>query len=331
MSTSRHCEPARFLPPYLRDLLGRKSSRNPNSRFTTKLLLLLRYSDENPTLINQLGIAWLNDQEFKMNKSILVGVLGIKVNTLNINLRDLHFVQGTKEADGWTRWTCPGLNRNDFVPSGPLSAAAWQLDQISTITCAPGKSTVEFTLGQLGTPEYDPFLADSQRLWVELFATPVSNAVHPDIMIEHAANKFRHKDQPLDNAKEVIRAIIATRPDVPLTFQDFARFMAMFGPEATVMIKIASLLTCSNETGKWLTFDSIARVQRPLPFAQFDEKQPNCLVVHHGDQAVERAYNHPNLAAQMAYVLDESGAKFGDWDAYFKSRPVRQSYIAFPL
>jgi hypothetical protein len=327
MSTARQSEPAGFLPAYLREFLGRKSSRNPNSRFPSKLLFLLRYADENPSLVNQIGLAWVSDDEFKMNKNVLVDVLGIKLNSLNVNLRDLHFTASGKESNGWTHWKGPNFTRTDSLVSLPaLAESTLPMTPSPIRTGRISKSAVNFTLGRLDPLEHEPFANASQTLWWQLFAVPVTTALHPEMVVEAAARKFKHIEQPLDNAQAVIRAIIVTRQDVLVTFSDFARFLAMFGPELTVMIKIASLLTCSNETGKWLTFDSAVIPNRQLPFAQFDEKQPNCLVVHHGDQSVERVYNHPNLDANLAYVLDESGAKFGDWDAYFKQRPVRPGY-----
>jgi hypothetical protein len=55
--------------------------------------------------------------------------------------------------------------------------------------------------------------------------------------------------------KHVIRAIMVRSGYDLLSFVDFDRFLAMFGPVKTIILKISSLLTFSNGKGKWLTLD----------------------------------------------------------------------------
>jgi hypothetical protein len=138
------------------------------------------------------------------------------------------------------------------------------------------------------------------------------------------AKRFRYSEQGFQNAKEVIDAII--RPSAATShvdFPDFSRFLAMFGPESTIMLKIASLLSCSNVTGNWLSFDRVQNSSRP-PFAYFDPGMPNCLLVHHGDNRTERVFNDPTAASGLQpYVIDEGGKMYKDWEEWFGRHPVR--------
>jgi hypothetical protein len=317
--------PAAFLPEHIRDVLKRKSSRDPASRFTKKLHILLGYVDQTGDY-ERVGLAWVTDDEFKMNKTVLASVIGIKLNTLNVNLRDLHFTLTLRDKDGWTHWKHEGFTRRS---SGidPDEAPALQLPPVPSAIGLPPKSLPEpFMLGRLSREHHQRFYADTHTLWAEIFQCPPTVAVGRDVAIDRAAKRFRHNEQPLQNAREVIEAIILTGPmDPKLTFTDFCRFLAMFGPADGVMPKIAALLTCSNATGKWLTFDRLAP---KLPFAAFDETVPNCLIVHHGDHSTEKVFNNPTT--ETMYLIDDFGRTSRDWDEWFTAHPVRpESGLAY--
>jgi serine/threonine protein kinase len=308
-------EPASFLPENIRDILRRKSSRDPNSRFTTKLQVLLSYTSQYPALREQVGIHWTTDEEFRINKSVLSSVMGIKLNTMNVNLRDLKFEQSDRNKDGWTSWKRPGFTRQSEPPDLSMQSAS----------IAPSRAN--FTVARLTPAKTNEFWQSSMRLWSDLFGTDDSARDIPgEQAVDQAARHFKHNEQPLENAKDVIRAIMARqgRGDA-LTFTEFSRFMAMFGPGWSVMLKIASLLTCSNNTGKWLTFDSQAP-ETGVAQARFDDAEPNCLVVKHCDGKLERVYNDPLVPhGRDPYVTDQRGEAFMNWDDYFRIHPVRTS------
>jgi hypothetical protein len=313
-------DPATFLPPHIRDVLKRKSSRDPTSRFPKKLHLLLSYVYDLPLLEDQIGLSWLSDDEFKMNKSKLADVMGIKLNTLNVNLRDLHFNQTQRDKDGWTHWKKPGFTRSSNGLDGddaPIrSSAPFAADFLSR---AP------FVLGKLNDSQRDQFLTESRQLWNAIFQCSPTLAVPTEIAIEKAAARFRYNEQPLQNAKEVIDAIIRPNSnEKKLLFPDFCRFLAMFGPEKTIMLKIAALLTCSNASGKWLSFERDHTRSRP-PIAFFDFEMPNCLIVNHADGSKQRVFNNPIAeAGGQEYLMNEEGKSYRDWDDWFGKNPVKQ-------
>jgi hypothetical protein len=316
-------EPASFLPDNVRETLKRKSSRDPNSRFPTKLHRLLTYSAEFPNLQDRIGLAWTSDEEFKMNKSTLSAVMGIKLNTLNVNLRDLRFLQVERDKDSWTRWRCTGFTRSSSGVEAEGEFARHLTSEAALVGRAP---TLPFELGKIGQAQRDAFSIESQRLWVDLVQCSTTCAVQMPLFLERAAHEFRYIEQPIENAKEVIEAIIIpTITNSKLTFADLCRFLAMFGPPKTVMLKIASLLTCSNQSGKWLTFEFDRVVPHTPPYACFDESMPNCLVVRHGDNTIDKVYNDPNVEAGdgSSYLFDEHGKVYGAWNEYFQFHPVK--------
>jgi hypothetical protein len=171
----------------------------------------------------------------------------------------------------------------------------------------------------------DQFFLQVSLIWRELSnnsSVPVETAP----LIRRAAERFRQEGQPLQNAVDVLTAIIPTLPDGTVSFANFARFMAMFGPERTIMLKIASLLQASQKTGQWLYFNT-EQPQFPPIYGAFDPTTPNCLVLTKYDN-VSRIWNFPTVDAVegMQYLMDDLGRMYSSWVEYFTIHPVRQPY-----
>jgi hypothetical protein len=145
------------------------------------------------------------------------------------------------------------------------------------------------------------------------------------VLIERAAARFRYHEQPVQNAHDVIAAILKpSASQGKLSFSDFCRLLAMFGPERTIMVKISGLLTCSNATGKWLVFGRDDTSGNTGPVASFSREVPNCLVIRHGDLTQEKVFNLPLVEALGdSYLADEIGKLYKNWDEYFTIHPVR--------
>jgi hypothetical protein len=310
--------PASFLPEAIREALKRKSTRDPNSRFPAKLHLLLSYTSEWPDFQEMVGIAWANDEEFKMNKPVLADVMGIKLNTLNVNLRDLRYEQVQRHEDGWTRWRRPGFTRlaNTIEEEEDLPR------ELPPVPDFVGRMPLPFALEHVTEEQRENFLTDAQRLWMEILRCSPTAVVPVDFVVDKAAQRFRYRDQPLENAREVIAAILKPAASGErFVFADFGRLLAMFGPAKTIMVKIAALLACSNATGRWLMFERNHSVMGPLAF--FHQYVPNCLVVQHSDNSQEKVFNVPVVEAPGDYLVDDFGNRYDGWEAWFGKHPVR--------
>jgi hypothetical protein len=310
--------PAPFLPEAIRDVLRRKSSRDPASRFTTKLHVLLAYTAQNPDLHEKVGICWTTREEFRVNKQTLSSVMGIRLNSLNVNLRDHNFQQLGRNKDGWTRWRRSGFVRAD-------------IQAVALVNTPAIPNPVTFSLGRLGMAQLSQFWQDCSVVWTELFGRDTNRWEIPGAeAVERAAHYFKQAEQPLDNARDVLRAIMVQQgKGQALSFYEFSRLLAMFGPAYSLMFKIASLLTSSNSTGKWLTFDSQGAAVG-IAQAYFDDAEPNCLVIRHYDGNEERVYNDPTMVhGTEAYLMDQRGRQYQTWEEYFKIHPVRTGDLRF--
>lgn len=323
------------LPANIREIIKRKSSRDPASRFCAKLYALLSHSTTDPSLEERIGIGWVNDEEFKMCKSKLSEVMGIKLNTLNVNLRDLQFTQLQRDKDGWTRWKRQGFTRSGsgFPMNDPEEAFAQRRHVPALFRPDVFETTLPFQLGHLTQQQTEQFLREAQLLWESIMDVSTSTFVDTGVLIERTAQRFRYGQQPPNNAMEVIRAILTpTHTPRHLQFADFCRLLAMFGPSETLMLKIWSLLTYSNNTGKWLTFDTSPDVAQRIPYAAFDLKMPNCLVLHKRDKRIERVYNDPTVASEdlrSGYVIDENDNRYCTWHDYFSQQPIEPVSVSY--
>jgi hypothetical protein len=296
------------LPEEIQAILKRKSSRDPNTRFTAKLHVLLSFVQSHPDREDSVGCCWVSDDEFRINKHVLCDVMGIKVNTLNVNLKDLGFVQRKYSRDGWTLWNHPSFNRlsPDPMPQAPGAFTpridCWQLP---------------FSLGRMRPDDVDRFRQSALELWSEL-----GDAVVPvGTFVPWAAGRFRQPEQPIGNAADVVRAIVPVTADGRITIGAFARFLAMFGPAPTIMIKIAGLLTSSEKHGQWLSLQPVDQAAQPQLSGMFDDKEPNCLVLRALGKPAVRVWNLPLVEASDPYVTDERGRLWRGWEVYFKENP----------
>lgn len=344
-----------FLPHDIQQILRRKSSRDPSSRFSTKLHILLNFvqNSNDKDMEEKVGCAWVTDEEFRLNKRIITNILGIKLNTLNVNLHALGFIQQKHSKDGWTLWKRPNFTRNslgsDLTQSANITsrpdATATNIANINSniqkfnpsydmtfqsqypmSTMMQQQTPLPIQLGKVNQIVYSTFINNSRQIWEEL-GNINFDPVETTSFIQKAASRFRQVEQPLDNAIDVLKAIIAPDPNQTfITFKQFCSFLAMFGPEGSIMLKIASLLLCSNNSGQWLCFNQMDPLLNQMKFyGQFDENEPNCLNLNHVGVSKTRVWNLPLTSANEPYIIDEKNTTYDSWDQYFKVNPIPRS------
>ncbi|OHT13652.1 39 kDa initiator binding protein [Tritrichomonas foetus] len=307
-----------ILPLDLQSILKRKSSRDPSSRFSSKLHLLLSFVLKNTeqNLEDIIGCAWVNEEEFKLNKKQICLVLGIKLNTLNVNLHALGFIQQKHNKDGWTLWKRPGFTRSSPDIADSQGAAVPKIKMSNP-------QITKIKIGKVSPEEVEQFNLIARKTWAELNKLnggDINYIVKTNEFIHAAACRFKQQEQPLQNAIDVLQAIIAPNPlQDRITFPQFAKFLAMFGPENTIMLKIASLLSCSNQSGQWLFFGKSDTIMSF--YGTFNDSEPNCLELFHMNSPPVRIWNMPLTDANGDYIRDEI-TSYLSWEDYFQKHPV---------
>lgn len=75
--------------------------KSTNKQWPLKLILCLIFVREHPseTVVNHIGLHWIDNRVFICNSSIFASFLGRKANTLNLNFRDHGFAKALNYRD----------------------------------------------------------------------------------------------------------------------------------------------------------------------------------------------------------------------------------------
>jgi hypothetical protein len=317
------------LPVDVLAAIKRKSSRDPMSRFSNKLHLLLMHAGDDLDTQERVGAGWLNDTTFRLHKKRLGLVMELKQNSLNVNLKDLKFKQLGPGLDGWAVWERSGFTRQstyeDFVEPRIEKDADKLVQTADDLQIVKLNLLTEMNFGRTESGVSNIFKTFTIAIWEELVPTSVGRYMcSAEEFLAAAAERFRASRQKLENSLEILRVVLTGSSPSQLSLLDFARFMAKFGPEETLMQKIDSLLKSSNNNQNWLRISK--RVVPPASSCQiyghFDQSEDNCFVIHRFGQNEERIYNVLDAAATDDYLVDTLGRKFHSWQHYFEVHPV---------
>ncbi|KAK8887891.1 hypothetical protein M9Y10_038950 [Tritrichomonas musculus] len=323
---------ARHLPKNIQDIIHRRSSRDPSSRFSRKLHALLSYVSANPNMEDEIGLSWIDDEIFQVNKKRLLEIMGIKLNTLNVNFKNLEFVQLHSDRPGWTRWRKRGFTKRAIIGEkqniqnpnninvNPNDNNGNDVDFFNAPP--PEEEKVELKLGHMTTDQIDILTQHVNQEWHEIVGDMKStNATY---FIQVLANRYKQPEQPFENASDVLKAILAPKKAESIKFSDFYRFMSMFGPAETVMLKIHSLLEAAMKPSPWLYFGLIPDAESSQFFGYFNEQEPNCLMIHDKKGNYEYLWNLPLTPSNESYVIDSQNNKYTSWESYFQTHPISE-------
>ena len=95
------------IPESILNKIRKRSNRSEQTRFPYKIFSLLEWAGKDEQKSQKAGCGWITDTEFFINKSKLCEVLGVKINTLNVNLKDLGFEQCDAKQKNLTFWENP--------------------------------------------------------------------------------------------------------------------------------------------------------------------------------------------------------------------------------
>jgi hypothetical protein len=308
------------LPPDLQALLRKKCSRDPKTRFTHKIESLLAFVTANPVFADDLGIGWVSEYEFRMNKKVLVDVLGIKLNSMNVNLHDLGFHKLRQDKNGWSCWTRTGLTQHRVLALNSPDFAKPR--RVSPITF-PGL-TLNFSLGAVQRISCDHFINNVVKLWMTVINPDINAEVFPPLFVDHLANALRTPEQPFANAVSVLAALLLFGNPKSISIVDFVMFLARFGPSETVMLKIASLVSATGDGCKCISFGP----GTPLPedaenlpfFGVFDDKELNRLSLSFPHGQRQCVWNVPLVDAYGCYLVDDTSKTYRSWVEYFEQK-----------
>ncbi|KAH0789047.1 39 kDa initiator binding protein [Histomonas meleagridis] len=322
-----------YLPENIKEIISRRSTRDPQTRFPAKLYALLSYVSGNPELEEEIGIAWVDNEIFQICKAKLLKVMQIKLNTLNVNLKIGKFKQLHCEKHGWTRWRRDGFTKREclmsnsyqnFNESGEMDISDWkQYHKDSTIQSEPK----EFHLGKMTPDQIDMVSQQALKEWIEIIESDTfSYQASTTYFVPQAAKRYCAPRQSYQNSFEVLMAIFAPQETSFIRFDDFYRIYAFFGPADTLMLKIASLLECATTGTHWLYFGQLP-TNNVTVYGHIDEVESNCLVIHEANGNVTKVWNDPFKDSNSDYLIDQNDNRYSSWEQYFRVHPINETNV----
>ena len=334
-----------MLPPDIKEIIKKKSSKDPRSRFANKLHILLSYAGNDPQRIEYIGAGWISDSLFKINKKQLGAIMEIKLNTLNVNLRDLGFVQMAQDHNGWTQWSRPGFHisstLNDLAEISSGKNAQKDPEKMNKdkfpddVLSVKIMALKDLSIGMCDQESLNRFKRFSVSIWDELVETADGKSSLPlNEFVKLAAQRFRMHKQKVSNAADVIQALFMCNDPEQVSLLDFAKFLAKFGPEETLMEKLGSIVASSNHNGNWLhvTTDGNSLQGEQSFYGYFDNLDQNCFILVNPKSQPVRIWNKVNVDSSTGkYLVDEIGQEYDNWDNYFALNPINEPQPAFPV
>ena len=335
------------LPDFVKEIINQRSSRNPASRFERKIHTLLSYVETNPEDFETIGLQWISDGRFRMNKKIVKEVLGIKENSLNSNLRRLEFIQTSGDKLGWTEWYKKDFNKVELSSfqneAIPISDEQFPRIMVSSVFSNQANQqslpipsedafskAAHISLGGITEERKQNVLKQAIQIWQEIANNDTSESLSGEYFLFRLAKKWLLPGQDFNNALSVLSNILILDSSM-ISFINFYKVYCAFGPEPTVMNKIADLLdVCAGDDG-WLYFGfSLAEIKSvTLQYAYFDDNEPNCLVLVNGPNST-KVWNIPDIKSNESYVFSEDSNYYREWSSFFNLSSFEMPRIQHP-
>lgn len=317
-----------ILPENIQEIVYRRSTRDPQSRFARKLHVLLSYVSGNPELEEEIGLGWVSDTIFQICKMKLLKVMKIKLNTLNVNLKIGKFLQLHCDKPGWTRWKRDGFSKRECIMDSSIPSSnennEIELEEWKQDSAQPSQTT-DIHIGKLAPELVETVYQQALKEWIEVLGSDFTDKIDTSFFIPQIAKRYCAPKQPYQNAFEVLLAIFAPQDTSYVRFIDFYKFYAFFGPSETIMLKIASLLEVATSGTHWMYFGLVPN--NVSIYGHIDDNESNCLVIHGPNNTVTKIWNNPTKNSNENYIIDQNDQEYESWVQYFQIHPILDNNI----
>ena len=292
------------IPESILNKIRKRSNRSEQTRFPYKIFSLLEWAGKDEQKSQKAGCGWITDTEFFINKSKLCEVLGVKINTLNVNLKTLGFVQTRQREGALTFYRNDGFVFNSENP---------EFDRIRNSRCKP-EALLNMKTQAVYLPCLEPlmlFMMD--RKSINIFKKNVisiwEKLVGANLIFAISMNDFKKAFQSLFHSN-TYPDIIHIEHNLPLRVPkvvdifDFAVFLARFGPFESLPTKIQQ-------------FQSITAEFYLLPNT-FSSTFHNCFVFPLSQIGEYHCYNLPLVDSNAQFLADEDCAVYPSWSKMFQ-------------
>ena len=332
-------------------------SRLDSSGFVTVLWNMLNWVGQDNLRSSNLGLRWISNDEFLMDKNKFVSVTQIPVNSLNFKLRTYKFTQSQKRQGPNTFWRCEHFCMNS-TPEDLKKIDQKRQEKDENMNIMPQALYLPLLesvfLYTQKASDVSLFKCDVIFLWQDIIGQNSIWAVERVEFINAIANRFckyfipTYRDASAFDAQQtefaqylrvnnldlmatarqmIAYVLIHEKPNL-ISLLDFCMFFARFGPEDSVLEKIHQLLCCSKTFGEWF----LPGVQKfdpaKLTSGSYSNTFANCFIIKHTKKITLHIYNLTTASTNNGFLTDESGKKYLTWHAVFENLniPLQRAY-----
>ena len=351
-------EYGQVIPPELIDSFRAKEKDKTDQGFAFKLWNLLQWAGNDQVRRANLGIGWIDKDEFFIEKSRFAKVVEMPLNTLNYKLRSCKFQQSKQRKSAHTYWKCQNFsinstpqdleevdqrrNINDNCPSIVLQALYLpELDDVRIYTGQPA-DLLRFKIDSI--LEWNEIV--NVEIWAlnrtdfivkaaERYSRPCDSGGNEIFNYDAQQTEFvqylkSHNLNPVVTARQMLNYVIKTKKPNIITIEDFCMFFARFGPWDCVLEKIHQLLCCSRTFGDWFQPGEQKFDQTKNVTGSYSNTFANCFIIKRMQGATYHVYNLPLASTKTRFLVDETAKKFLTWHAVFESfSPPQQHPLGY--
>lgn len=334
----------RMIPNDLINIRNIKGASQYNTGFAHKLWNLLNWveSDKNFRSVN-LGAAWVNNEEFFIDKLRFCEIMQIPVNTLNQKLRNCKF-QKKSRSGRKTFWKCLSFGKNStpedlLVVDNRKSPYETNFNYTPQAFCIATINHIEVFF--LDVQDVKKFKSIAVFLWEDIVSSSCILACSFNIFLKRITEKilaglaerndlYMSENTPDNNFMSYLQAnpqlnvfesimksisYVLVHENVNIvTLAEFCIFFARFGPEESIIFKIHQLLMSSSAYYNWFSpieqkFDRNKEIS-----GCFSNTFSNCFVLKNKNNVSYHIYNNPLNHDQSGYLFDERSKSFTNWN-----------------
>lgn len=302
------------LPPEIKSIICQRANRNEKSRFPHKLFTLLQWSGHNQSRAEIAGCGWISEDEFFLDKNLICHHMQIKLNTLNVNLKTLGFVQTRPKQN----------NRSYYKNDKSLFRSQSNEEQLEKIRKEQKESIVSIQRGfemplladlelyGMSKTEVNEFKREVIIAWESI----VGEMIFAVGLIDFMNKLSSHLQKQVYCNMNVIKLVLSPRTANVMEIYDFAVFLARFGPFQNSQLKLYQYGRIINELRPDL---STRGSYSPISF--FGPNFDNCFSFKHPNCGEYHCYNLPLKNHSTEFLIDEDGVKFNSWQKVIQINP----------
>ena len=299
------------LPSEIKSVVSHRASKNEETRFPHKLFKLLEWSGHHQNRQEIAGCGWISEDEFFLDKSFICHHFGIKLNTLNSNLKNLGFVQSRKRQNDRTFFKNTSSTFKNVSQDHDLLTIRHDHDTVVALQRAFNMPLLaDLELYGLSHDDVFQFKKNAILAWESIIGV-MKFAIGISEFLKILQTQFLQMTDV-----EFVREALSPRVPTVIDIFDFAVFLARFGPFENLIAKIGQY----QQFFRFLRSDlSFWGSLSPASFYGTSFNNGFSFKLEHVGEY--HCYNLPLKTINQTFLVDEDNQYFSQWYHIYRIYP----------